>query len=73
MVTGWRRRTREPKPEGQPEKFSGRMKTLLSSCEYFTVTQISLSGKGDFTADGTSFHSLLVLEGRPSFPGRRDR
>ena len=54
---------REPKPQGQPERFPGGVRTLLSSCEYFTVTQISLSGKEEFSADHTSFHSLLMLEG----------
>ena len=44
-------------------RFPGGVRTLLSSCEYFTVTQISLSGKEEFSADHTSFHSLLMLEG----------
>ena len=63
MVTRLAPPDREPKPQGQPERFPGGVRTLLSSCEYFTVTQISLSGKEEFSADHTSFHSLLMLEG----------
>ena len=63
MVTRLAPPDREPKPQGQPERFPGGVRTLLSSCEYFTVTQLSLSGKEEFSADHTSFHSLLMLEG----------
>ena len=63
MVTRLAPPDREPKSQGQPERFPGGVRTLLSSCEYFTVTQISLSGKEEFSADHTSFHSLLMLEG----------
>lgn len=66
MVTRLAPPDRGSKPQGQPEKFSGGVKTLLSSCEYFTVTQVSLSGLGEFTADDTSFHSLLMLDGEAS-------
>lgn len=55
--------TREPKPQGEPEKFEGYTKTLLSSCEYFTVNTLDIEEKAYLCADETSFHSLLSLDG----------
>lgn len=35
----------------------------LGKCKYFTVDLVTLDGEEHFTADGASFHSLLMLSG----------
>lgn len=55
--------TRKPEPQGRPETIQGGTKTLLSSCEYFTVDAIKLEAAASFNATSDSFHALLVLDG----------
>lgn len=55
--------SREPKPQGEREQHNGYAKTLLSSCEYFTVNEIDIEKSAEFNADDKSFHSLLCLNG----------
>lgn len=55
---------RSSKPQGPAEQLEGGCKrTLLSTCEYFTVFRMELSGKVSLEADSTSFHSILCLSG----------
>lgn len=62
-VTRLERPTRPTRPQGQPEQHDGYVSTLLGSCEYFTASRIELDGTATFEVDGTSFHSLMSLEG----------
>ena len=55
--------SRPTKPMGQPEDCGGYTRTLLSTCEYFTVHALDISQKAELCVDGTSFHSLLCLDG----------
>lgn len=55
--------TRSTKPMGEPENCGGYSKTLLSTCEYFTVHALDIREKAELEADESSFHSLLCLEG----------
>lgn len=49
--------TLHPTPEAHD--FGGH----LGKCKYFTVDKVNIDGRELFTADGTSFHSLLMLSG----------
>ena len=49
-------------PQGQPEKLEGFARTLLASCEYFTVFHMNVSD-ARLTADEKSFHSIVCLGG----------
>lgn len=49
-------------PQGRPEKLEGCTRTLLASCEYFTVSRMAVSDVR-LTADEKSFHSILCLDG----------
>lgn len=51
------------KPQGEPEQMEGYSRTLLASCEYFTVYRLNIETNAALCADSTSFHSLLCLEG----------
>ena len=51
------------RPQAVPESFGGCTSLLLAECEYFTVRELEIFSRGELTADGTSFHSLLVLDG----------
>lgn len=62
-VTKLERPQRSAKPQGEPEKTEGCTRTLLASCDYFTVNRMKLSGEVEMNADATSFHSLLCLSG----------
>lgn len=53
----------KPYPRSNPEKLEGYTKTLLSSCEYFTVFSLDIESSAKLFADRTSFNSLLVLDG----------
>ncbi|MBO6300853.1 MAG: class I mannose-6-phosphate isomerase [Ruminiclostridium sp.] len=55
--------TRPTKPMGEPMKKDGWTETLLAECEYFRVRRLDVEASAKYTADGTSFHSLLVLDG----------
>ena len=37
----------------------------MAKCEYFTTYRVDVAEKAEFTADESSFVSLLVLEGEP--------
>ncbi len=49
--------------QGKPERTEGGVKTLLRSCEYFNVNKLEIDGTMRLCADGSSFKSLLFLEG----------
>lgn len=49
-------------PQGKPEQLEGCTRTLLASCEYFTVYRMTVSD-AEFTAEAKSFHSILCLDG----------
>ncbi|WMJ22070.1 class I mannose-6-phosphate isomerase [Paludicola sp. MB14-C6] len=55
--------TKPTTPQGKTEKYDGYTKTLLSTCEYFTVYALDIELKADFNVDNTSFQSVLCLEG----------
>ncbi len=55
--------TRDCKPQGAPEQCGGYVKTLLSSCEYFTVHSLGISSSADLTVDNKSFASILCING----------
>lgn len=55
--------TKPTTPQGEKEQFEGYSKTLLSTCEYFTVYTVTIETKANFTVDHTSFQSILCLEG----------
>lgn len=55
--------TREPKPQGETEKLSGYSKTLLSSCDYFTVYALDIEEKAELEVSDESFNSILCLSG----------
>lgn len=54
-----------PNPPAIPEaaECNGYRMTQLADCEYFSVQLLNIDRKAGFTADNTSFHSLLCLEG----------
>ncbi len=54
---------RRPGPQGKPQKKDGCVVTLLAQCDYFTTRAVSVGSCARFTADKTSFHSLLFLDG----------
>lgn len=53
----------KPFPIGETIQHDGYRSTLLSSCEYFTVNTFEVQTTANLSADSTSFHSILVLEG----------
>ncbi len=55
--------TRSFAPAGVPTPVGDAQKTLLTACEFFSMTEVKLEGEYADTADATSFVSLLVLEG----------
>ncbi len=63
--------SRQPGPEGQPQRFPGGTETLLGSCEYFTASLLETDGAAEIAVGRDSFHSLLILsgEGTLSWPG----
>ncbi len=56
--------TRDNSPQSVREAYRGYAKTLLSSCEYFTVHLIEVETMAELLVDDNSFHSLLCLSGR---------
>ena len=59
--------TRGNQPQGQTEQKDGYQKTLLSSCEYFTVHKLEVETTATLTVEDASFHSLLCLSGSFKF------
>lgn len=55
--------TRGCTPQGSPIKLAGYTKTLLSSCEYFTVRSMEIETEAELRVDTSSFCSLLCLSG----------
>lgn len=51
------------KPTGEAEKFDGYTKTLLETCEYFTVYRYESEKEVEITAGEESFVSVLFLSG----------
>lgn len=62
-VVNLTRPTRDFSPEGTPEPVGDAEKTRLASCDFFTMTNVTLEGTYDDVADETSFVSLIVLQG----------
>lgn len=62
-VTKLTRPERGAEPQGGREQHNGYASTLLSSCEYFTVSRLEVQDAATLTAGGESFHALLCLEG----------
>ncbi|MFZ2539188.1 MAG: type I phosphomannose isomerase catalytic subunit [Oscillospiraceae bacterium] len=56
--------TRDNTPQGACEEYTGYAKTLLSSCEYFTVHSIEVKTVAELCVDDNSFQSLLCLSGK---------
>lgn len=59
--------TRKPCAAGAPIKTPGCVKTLLSSCEYFTSSLLTVDAWPmpiSLVANNASFHSLLCLDGK---------
>lgn len=50
-------------PSGRPEHHPGYTSTLQASCEFFTFSTLEVEGTAAFSTDGTSFVSLVVLDG----------
>lgn len=48
---------------------NGAESKLMAKCEYFTTYRVDVAEKAEFTADDSSFVSLLVLEGEPVISG----
>lgn len=62
-VTELCRPSRQPGPQGKPERMDGCVTTLLAECRYFTTVEAEIDGTARFCAGEESFHSLLLLEG----------
>lgn len=54
---------RSASPEGEEIRYEGYSKQLLTKCDLFNVTKISLNGDFSDTADKSSFVSVLVTDG----------
>ncbi len=50
-------------PEGEELHLCGAAKRLLTHCEYFSMTELKVDGNFEDIADGSSFVSLVVLDG----------
>ena len=50
-------------PSGAPEHHPGYTSILQASCTFFTFRTLEIDGTAVFTADGSSFVSVVVLEG----------
>ena len=50
-------------PQGEREVFDGYSKTLLVSCELFTVNRLEIEEKAGLVADDRSFVSLVAVDG----------
>ncbi len=55
--------TRPTRPQGESEQKDGYVRTLLSSCEYFTVHALDVEVCANLQAGPESFHSLMCLDG----------
>ena len=54
-------------PAGKPECHDGYISTLQAACDFFTFRTLDIDGKASFTADQSSFVSLVILDGSGSF------
>lgn len=63
-VTKLEKPKRSAKPQGEPEQLGGGTRTLLASCDYFTVRRMQLSSEFTLNAGPESFQSILCLSGR---------
>lgn len=55
--------TRDAKPEGEPVEKDGYTKQLLTSCDLFTVWNVTVKDTYEAVADENSFVSLVVADG----------
>ncbi len=56
-------------PVSPAEQHEGYTSRLMASCEYFTTYVLDIEDKAELEADGTSFNSLLILEGEGTVSG----
>jgi mannose-6-phosphate isomerase len=63
----------EPPGRGDPVLLRGTVLRRLASCSYFTVELVELSKGHEFSPDGSSFVSLLCIEGAASLADCRGR
>lgn len=69
---------RPARPQGKRERLQGCSRTLLASCDVFTVYEMKIT-EATMNADAASFHSLICLdgdalllrEGKPEFAFRK--
>lgn len=52
-----------PYPQTEAFEENGAVKRLLAKCEYFTVYSVDVETGARFSADETSFNSILLLDG----------
>lgn len=57
-------------PLGSPQRRTGCTETLLTKCDYFSMTSLCIDGEATEAADETSFVSLLVLNGEGKLVSR---
>ncbi len=58
---------------GEPLVHEGYTQRLLSRCDYFTVHLAEIFGTASFTADASSFHSVVCLSGEGVLSGKDER
>ena len=49
--------------QGEAQEIPGGTKTRLASCKYFTTDKYEIHGRGEIEVDGSSFLSLIAMEG----------
>lgn len=73
-VTCLKPAARKPGAQGKTESIPGGEKTLLASCDYFTVYHFLIEQETEFFVSDESFQSLLCLngEGKLCYQGKED-
>jgi mannose-6-phosphate isomerase len=59
---------RQSSPQGPAETFPGYSRTLLASCEYFTVYDMKIN-EAEMNAGENSFNSIICINGKGSLHG----
>lgn len=59
------------KPMGEEIRFDGYVSQLLTSCSLFTVNKYKIEKSVKLFADESSFHHVLVIDGRGEIEGRK--
>ena len=71
-VTVCKKPERDRRPQGEPEKYDGYTKTLLTECGLFTVTLYDIEKSVLLFADEKSFVSVLVIDGEGEISDRNE-